>query len=175
MAKQSSDTGSPTPYWLDDPPDKVYLTDNDPDVVAVTLTAWEFAQLINNRDYTSLDSSVEYHLYTAGYRQELVRKKDPKRTAKYFKSNKIKSSCPDSTLVSLRFSNKLSEAEITYAVKIVVTAATDKYFKSMNNKLEGKQLAKNVPYEQLYMLHLVKEAGMWKIDYFEADSIITVL
>ncbi|MDA8442737.1 MAG: hypothetical protein M0Z55_10240, partial [Peptococcaceae bacterium] len=157
-----------TQYWIDDLTTKVYLTDKHPDVIAVSLTAGEFAQLLNNRDYLSLDGKVEYHLYTENYRKELEAAKDEANTISHFKKQKIKSRCMGCTLTSIAFNRSRDEAEIIYSIKIVVSEATDKFFKTLNKGRDGKLLDRNVLYEQPYKLNMLKQNGVWKINNFVA-------
>lgn len=163
-----------TPFYIEDDSEKVYLDADHPDVVTICFLAWEFANLINNRDYKSLDGSVEYHLYTEKHRKELFNKKDPKKTTDSINKYKIKSYCDGIQIISAQFNQELTLSEVIYGVRITVTDATDKYFKFLNEHNQGKSIAKNITYLQLYKLELVKEDGMWKVDNFLADDKLTI-
>jgi hypothetical protein len=174
-APQITISNEATPYWIEESTGKIYLCDKHPEVVAICLMAWEFAQLINNRDYKSLDGSVEYHLYSKEYRNQLFLRKGPQTTTKHCIKHKVKSYCNNVNIVSVYFDKYLNQAEVVYGVEIVITEAKDKYFKILNKQIQGKPLDKNIPYRQFYTLKFIKEEGQWKINSFKPNKEITLL
>jgi hypothetical protein len=138
------------------------------DTSAITNLARDFAKALNDRDFNSLDSRAEYHLYTVDHLVELVKNNDEENTLKTFKNYKIQSKYEDCEFLSITLNNSKDQAEVVYNVITCVVNADDKYFKELNKKRSKEnQITQGTPFSTSYTLSVKKEKGLCKVDKFE--------
>jgi hypothetical protein len=149
----------------------VNLMDDTADEQAIKVLCKDFAKALNNRDFESLDSRAEYHLYTVDHLIELINNNDEQNTVKLLNENKIKSKYEDCEFFSITFSEAQEQAEVVYNVSTYVVSADDKYFKILNKKNSKKnRISEGTPFSTTYTLLVKKEKGTWKIDKFETSE-----
>ena len=66
------------------------LTDDTENEQAIKDLCWDFAKVLNDRDFEHLDGRAEYHLYTMDHLIKLIKNSDEQSIIKMFKENKIK-------------------------------------------------------------------------------------
>jgi hypothetical protein len=149
----------------------VNLRDDTPDEQAIKGLCKDFAKVLNDRDFESLDSRAEYHLYTVDYLIELIENNDEQSTINLFNENKIKSKYEDCEFLSITFSADQEQAVVVYNVRTCVLSADDKYFKKLNKKNNKKnRISEGTSFNTTYTLLVKKEKGTWKVGKFEVSD-----
>lgn len=138
---------------------------------AIKELAKEFAKALNDRDFQSLESKAEYHLYTVDHLIELIKANDEQNTIKLFKEYKIISRYEDCNFLAITFDEELQQAEVVCNVRICLIDASANYFKELNKKRDKESLiSAGVPFEIKYVLGVKKVKGIWKVDSFKTSD-----
>lgn len=149
------------------------LTDDTENEQAIKDLCWDFAEVLNDRDFEHLDGRAEYHLYTMDHLIKLIKNSDEQSIIKMFNENKIKSKYEDCEFLSITFSEDQEQALVVYNVRTCVVSADGKYFKELNKKNNKKNIISvGTPFSTTYTVTVKKERGIWKIDKFEASEVI---
>ncbi|HBP64256.1 MAG TPA: hypothetical protein DD730_08295 [Desulfosporosinus sp.] len=148
------------------------LTDDTENEQAIKDLCWDFAKVLNDRDFEHLDGRAEYHLYTMDHLIKLIKNSDEQSIIKMFKENKIKSKYEDCEFLSITFSEDQEQALVVYNVRTCVVSADGKYFKELNKKNNKKnKISVGTPFSTTYTVTVKKEREIWKIDKFEASEV----
>jgi len=148
------------------------FTDDAENEQAIKDLCWDFAEVLNDRDFEHLDGRAEYHLYTMDHLIKLIKNSDEQSIIKMFKENKIKSKYEDCEFLSITFSEDQEQALVVYNVRTCVVSADGKYFKELNKKNNKKnKISVGTPFSTTYTVTVKKEREIWKIDKFEASEV----
>lgn len=138
---------------------KVFLTEDNTEVVKVKNITMDYTRAAVNRDYRTIKGDEEYGYYSKDELNRLKAKNDQTETVKLYKDAQLVQTYGSTTITGMYFTENYTKCAVSAQVKSTVDNITTDTSKALG--LNKGSLIQN------FTATMIKENDTWKVDAFQ--------